>query len=72
MVEDWQTTSVPGMKWDDILERKDKNACASTLLKTFIKTHSRAELRTRVERLLNPYLLRFQWDDQERCFRPGK
>ncbi len=72
LMKDWQTSSVPGMRWDDILEREDKNTPVSTLLKKYIKTHGRAELRNRIERLLNPYQLRFEWDDQERCFRPRK
>ncbi|MCD4654289.1 hypothetical protein K8T06_10190, partial [bacterium] len=65
LMKDWQTSSVTGMKWDDILERKDKNTPASTLLKTFIKTHGRAELRNRIERLLHPHQLCFEWDKEE-------
>jgi len=64
--------TVPGLRWDSLLERKDQDVSSDVLLATFIAEHGRKEIRRRVEKLLRAYPKGFAWDEKKRCFRPSK
>ena len=70
-VADQSGSAVPGMTWDNLLERSDTVASASAVLARFLGAHGRAGLQNKVIRLLEPYQGQFGWDSHERCFRPG-
>lgn len=73
LTPDERTSTVPGLTWDAVLERTSApDLSAASLLRTFVATHGRAEIRRRIEALLRPYQGRFVWDDEQRCFRPAK
>ena len=67
---DWKSTTVPGMDWDTLLERKGRGDTGYGLLHAFLKKHGRPGLRRKVEGVLERYKGRFVWDDAERCFKP--
>ena len=67
---DGSTSTVAGLDWDEVLERRDRGAAAWELYDGFVSKHGRAGIRLKVEQLLAPYKDRIVWDAAERCFRP--
>ena len=72
LAADWRTPTVPGLQWDSLLERRDQDASGAILLQEFVAKHGRAEIRRRVEKILQAHTRGFAWDEKERCFRPSK
>src|SRR5436309_4862774 len=63
-------STVAGLSWDGILERRNPDASAWTLLDDFVAKHGRVGVRRRAEAILTPYHGRFAWEAHERCFKP--
>ena len=72
LAADWRTPTVPGLEWDKLLDRRSPDTPSSALLATFVAKHGRAEIRRRVETLLHAHPGGFNWDGEDRCFRPKK
>jgi hypothetical protein len=72
LAADWKTSTLPGLEWDTLLDRRSPDAPSSAVLATFIKKHGRTEIRRRVVTVLQAHGGRFNWDEKERCFRPSK
>ena len=69
---DWQDATIPGLKWDTLLERDSPDRSGWEVLDRFLKRHGRSGLREKVEVVLQPYDGRLEWDATERCFKPRK
>ena len=69
---DGRSPSVAGLQWDMLLDRRDQDVPSSTLLATFIAKHGRAEIRRRVEKVLQMHTEGYVWDEKERCFKAAK
>ena len=69
---DRKRSTVPGMSWDTILERRNADVPAWTLLDDFLTKYGRVGLRRKIEAMLKPHHGRFAWDEKERCFKPDK
>lgn len=61
--------TVPGLTWDDVLERRDRDLPAWELYDTFVAKNGHAAIRVKVDKLLAPYRDKLVWDRAERCFR---
>lgn len=69
----WEHSTVPGMGWDEVLDRKNnQEATGDELLEKFIAKNGRIGLRQKIEKILAPYDNQFLWDENERCFKPIK
>ena len=66
----WQKTTIPGVSWDDFLERGDrKNLTAEKLLRSYIAQHGRKNIKERWTTIWSRYQHVIMWDASERCFR---
>ena len=66
----WQKTTIPGVSWDDFLERGErKDLSAEELLRSYIVQHGRKKIRERWTDIWTRYQHAIMWDANERCFR---
>ena len=66
----WQKTTVPGVGWDEFLERGvDRDLTREQLLRNYISKHGRKAIKDRWQALWREYRDRLYWDENERCFR---
>ena len=72
MTADWRSSTIPGLSFDELLERQTDDVPSWILLHDFVAKHGRAELRRKAERLLEPYDGQFVWQPTQRCFFPSK
>lgn len=72
LAADGRSSTVSGLQWDSLLDRRDQDVAASTLLRAFVAAHGRAEIRRRVESALRAHPRGFVWDEKGRDFTPAK
>jgi hypothetical protein len=66
----WQNTTVPGVGWDEFLERGvDRDLTGEQVLRNYISKHGRKAIKDRWHALWQEYRDRLFWDENERCFR---
>lgn len=66
----WQNTMVPGVGWDEFLERDvDRDLTSEQVLRNYISKHGRKAIKDRWQALWREYRDRLFWDENERCFR---
>jgi hypothetical protein len=65
----WEKTTIPGVAWDEILERKNYALTSEEVLRDFISKHGRQAIKTKWLRIWNSYKERLYWDEAERCFK---
>jgi|GEM_PF-1625900 len=66
----WQNTTVPGVGWDEFLERGvNRNLTGEQVLRNYISKHGRKAIKDRWQALCREYRDRLFWDENERCFR---
>ncbi len=62
-------TTVPGVSWDAMLERKSQDMPAEELLRKFIAQHGRKSLQEKWIKIWNENQNKLDWDEKERCFK---
>jgi len=68
----WQHTTIPGIGWDQFLERgANLNITSEEVLRNYISKHGRNEIKQRWQQLWNKYRDKIEWDETERCFKPA-
>lgn len=66
----WQKTTVPGVGWDEFLERGvDRDLTGEQVLRNYISMHGRKAIKDRWQSLWQEYRDRLYWDENERCLR---
>jgi hypothetical protein len=66
----WQKTTIPGISWDDFLERGErKSLTAEKLLRSYIVQHGRKNILEKWTTIWSRYQHSIMWDASERCFR---
>ena len=65
------TTTVAGLSWDNLLERRSKDEAAWDVLARFVREHGRAGLRRKVNGILKLNQAHYAWDPKDLCFRPA-
>ena len=67
----WQNTTVPGMGWDEFLERgTNRDLTAEQVLQNYISKHGRKEIQQRWQDTWREYGSKVFWDENEKCFKP--
>jgi hypothetical protein len=65
-----QSTTVPGVGWDEFLERGvNGDLTSEQVLRNYISTHGRQAIKDRWQALWLKYRDKLFWDENERCFR---
>jgi hypothetical protein len=65
-----QRTTIPGVGWEEFLERGDKNnLTAEQVLRNYITKYGRNKIKDRWQEIWTQYRDRIFWDDGERCFK---
>jgi predicted HNH restriction endonuclease len=66
----WQKTTIPGVSWDDFLERGERNSLtAEKLLRSYMAQHGRKRIQEKWTAIWRSYQHAIMWDANERCFR---
>ena len=70
MTPDWKDSTIPGLGWDELLERPNADMPGWAVLEQFLARQGRRGLRQKLEGILKPYDGKLAWDSTERCFKP--
>jgi hypothetical protein len=65
----WEKATIPGIRWDDMLERRNAEITGEQVLREYIDKHGRSGIRKRWEKIWQEYKSRLYWDERERCFK---
>jgi hypothetical protein len=65
----WENTTIPGVGWDHMLERKSSNLPAELVLREYIGKHGRKGIQRKWETVWQKNKERLYWDEKERCFK---
>lgn len=65
----WTKTTIPGVGWDEMLERKDQAETGEQTLRRFIVRHGRKVIKERWAKVWNENRDKLYWDKKERCFK---
>ena len=68
----WQKTTIPGVDWDQFLERgANSSIAAEQVLQNYISKHGRSKIKERWQQIWEKYRDKIEWDETERCFKPS-
>ena len=66
----WQNTTIPGVGWDEFLERgSNRELTSEQVLRNYVSKHGRNEIKNRWQKIWQENSTRLFWDEKERCFR---
>lgn len=65
----WQKSTIPGVSWDEFLERANHDLTAEQVLRYYISKHGRKAIKARWQALWLKYRNQLVWDTNQRCFR---
>jgi hypothetical protein len=68
----WEKTTIPGVGWNEFLDRKDKNLTGEQVLREFIEKHGRKGLKAKWHKIWELNRDKIYWDKTERCFKVRK
>ena len=66
----WQSTTIPGVGWDEFLERGDnRNLTGEQVLRNYIAKHGRSVIKKRWLQIWETHKDQIWWDGKDRCFK---
>jgi hypothetical protein len=64
----WKKTTLPGVGWDEMLERKNDQLTSEEVLRKFLAKHGRKAIKAKWQRIWHENRERLYWDQSQRCF----
>lgn len=69
----WEKSTIPGLTWDDFLERgDDKASTGEAILRNYIEKHGRQKIKERWQKIWEENKENIFWDETERNFKVKK
>ncbi|HZS07386.1 MAG TPA: hypothetical protein VFD58_21295 [Blastocatellia bacterium] len=65
----WKKTTIPGVGWDEMLERRNPDLTAEQVLREYEAKHGRRAIKAKWQKIWNENKDRLYWDKSEKCFR---
>ena len=65
----WKNTTIPGISWDELLERRNTSITGEQVLREYVERHGRRGIIRKWVKVWEEYKDRLYWDEKELCFK---